>query len=209
MKAKDLALIVCALMPIAAFGADREWRFKVFLDNKEIGVHSFELEDRGTERHIEIAADFEYKLLFLTLFEYSHRNTEVWSGDCLQAIEATTVSNGESLEFTAKRASNDFLPMAADTDAQLPACVMSFAYWNPSFLDQDRLLDPQTGQLLDVAVSEPQPDQLLVNGAPVSAQHYRLEGDGLGISLWYSEDNEWLGLEADAVGGRTLRYELM
>lgn len=209
MKAKDLALIVCASMPIAVFGADREWRFKVFLDNKEIGVHSFELEGRGTERRIEIAADFEYKLLFLTLFEYSHRNTEVWSGDCLQAIDATTVSNGESLEFTAKRASNDFRPIAADTDAQLPACVMSFAYWNPSFLDQDRLLDPQTGQLLDVAVSEPQPDQLLVNGAPVNARHYRLEGDGLGISLWYSEDNEWLGLEADAVGGRTLRYELM
>jgi hypothetical protein len=209
VKAKNLALIACALLPIAASGADREWRFKVFLDNKEIGVHSFALEDRGAERRIEIAADFEYKLLFLTLFEYTHRNTEVWSGDCLQAIEAKTVTNGESSEFTATLTNNYFRQTAADSYAELPPCVMSFAYWNPSFLDQDRLLDPQTGQLLDVAVSQPKPDQLLVKGAPVSAQHYRLEGDGLGISLWYSEDDEWLGLEADAVGGRTLRYELM
>jgi hypothetical protein len=209
VRTKNQALIACALMPIAAFGADREWQFKVFLDDKEIGVHSFALEDRGAERRIEIAADFEYKLLFLTLFEYSHRNTEVWSGDCLQAIEAKTVSNGESSEFTARRTSNDFRPPTADTDAHLPPCVMSFAYWNPSFLDQDRLLDPQTGQLLDVAISQPQPDQLLVKGAPVNARHYRLKGDGLRISLWYSEDDEWLGLEADAVGGRTLRYELM
>ena len=209
MKAKDLILIVCALLPIAAFGADREWRFKVYLDNKEIGVHSFALEDLGAERRIAIAADFEYKLLFLTLFEYTHRNTEVWSGDCLQAIEAKTVSNGESSEFTATLTGDDSRQTAIDTAAELPPCVMSFAYWNPSFLDQDRLLDPQTGQLLDVAFSQPQPDQLLVKGAPVNARHYRLEGDGLGISLWYSEDDEWLGLEADAVGGRKLRYELM
>jgi hypothetical protein len=208
VKTNYLAAL-CLLTPIIANGADKEWRFRVFLDDKEIGYHSFALENQGDERHINIEANFEYKLLFLSLYDYSHRNTEVWSGDCLAAITAETTANGESYELRGDRADGSFRIAAPRSEAQLPQCVMTFAYWNPNFLKQDRLLDPQTGELLDVEVSEPRPDQLLVNGTPFDAWRYRLEADGLGISLWYSEDDEWLGLEADAAGGRKLRYELM
>jgi hypothetical protein len=39
-------------------------------------------------------AEFEVKVLRITAFEYNHRNEELWSGRCLQAIESTTNSNG-------------------------------------------------------------------------------------------------------------------
>ena len=204
-----LPLCVCVLMPLSALGADKEWRFRVYLDDKEIGYHSFALREQGAERLIDIEADFEYKLLFLSLFEYQHRTTEVWSGNCLQAIEAETFANGESYELRGRRSDSSFRLSEPRANVSLPECVMTFAYWNPSFLEQDRLLDPQTGKLLDVEVSEPSPDQLLVKGTALDARRYQLVADGLDISLWYGADDEWLGLEADAVGGRKLRYELM
>jgi hypothetical protein len=202
-------LLLAVLLPLGASAAEKEWRFRVYLDDKEIGYHSFALEEQGLEKRISIEADFEYKLLFLSLFEYSHRNTEVWSGNCLEAIEAETVANGEYYELRGIRSDGAFQLTAPQIGETLPPCVMTFAYWNPSFLEQERLLDPQTGELLDVEVSEPRPEQLAVKGTELTARHYRLEADGLGISLWYSADDEWLGLEADALGGRKLRYELM
>ena len=36
---------------------------------------------------------------------------------------------------------------------------------------------------------------------------FRLEAGDLRLELWYSEDKEWLALESEVAGGRTLRYE--
>ena len=86
---------------------------------------------------------------------------------------------------------------------------MSFAYWNPEILEQDRLLNSQNGELVDVRVGEPERVDIEVRGAVRPALRYRLEAGDLGIELYYSEDQKWLALEADAAGGRKLRYELI
>ena len=58
--------------------AQKEWRFRVFLDEKEIGYHDFYLEEEGSQRLLRSIAEFEYKLLFVKLYEYQHDNSEVW-----------------------------------------------------------------------------------------------------------------------------------
>ncbi|HSG65691.1 MAG TPA: DUF6134 family protein [Gammaproteobacteria bacterium] len=196
-------------LPGLALTADREWRFRVYLDDKEIGYHAFELSEIDQRRRIEIEAQFEYKLLFVKLFEYSHRNTEIWSGDCLSRIEATTEANGNPLRVRGGLADDTFVVEGTTGRTELPACVMTFAYWNPDFLRQRQLLDPQTGELLEIEVSAPERVEIEVRGAKQAAWRYRLEVQNLGIELWYSAQREWLALEAEAVGGRKLRYELI
>lgn len=203
-----LAALLLAL-PSAALAADREWRFRVYLDDKEIGYHAFELSEVDDRRRLEIEASFEYRLLFLKLYEYSHRNTEIWSGDCLSRIESTTDANGNPLRVSGEIADDRFVLEGAVGRRELPACVMTFAYWNPDFLRERRLLDPQTGELLDVDVSEPERVEIEVRGEMRPAWRYRLEAENLDIDLWYSEQREWLALEAAAAGGRKLRYELI
>ena len=63
-------------------------------------------------------------------------------------------------------------------EADLPECVMSFAYWNPAFLDQGRLLNTQNGEFLDVEISQPVAEQLLVRGE----QQLYLQQPGYGTS---------------------------
>ena len=85
---------------------------------------------------------------------------------------------------------------------------MSFAYWNPDFLNESQLLNPQTGEYVDVNVEVVGTEMLEVRGQPVDATRFRLTAYEVDVTLWYSSDNEWLALESVAKGGHIIRYEL-
>jgi hypothetical protein len=224
---KRLLVLLCMLVPMAGVTASAgearppevrsadvttakgEWRFRVFLDDKEIGQHDFRLETQGRSRLLRSTADFEYKLLFVKLYEYQHENNEVWLGDCLARIESQTDANGKPFAVSGERWENSFVVQGNAGQATLPSCVMSFAYWNPEFLKKTRLLNSQNGEFLDVQVSAPVADELDIRGESRSVLRYDLVAGPLRMQLWYSQDHEWLGLESEAEGGRTLRYVLL
>jgi hypothetical protein len=81
---------------------------------------------------------------------------------------------------------------------------MTFAYWNPAFIGQTRLLNAQTGELLEVAF-EPAAAALTAAAGPGS-RAYRLSAGELDLTLWYSESMQWLGLESRTGSGRLIRY---
>jgi hypothetical protein len=47
-----------------------------------------------------------------------------------------------------------------------------------------------------------------VRGDKVVAAAYRVKARNTELTVWYSDENEWLGLESVAKGGRIVRYEL-
>ena len=152
-------------------------------------------------------ARFEYRLLFLKLFDYEHENLETWSGDCLQSIRSRTDSNGDLYAVEGRRTAEGFRLSAGEGDESLPDCVMTFAYWNPQFLEQPRLLNSQDGSFVDVQVSRPQREEVEFDGESRTALRYRLEAGDLQLDLWYSDEKEWLALRSEVEGGRMLRYE--
>ena len=85
---------------------------------------------------------------------------------------------------------------------------MTFAYWNPEFLDQPSLLNPQTGEYLDIHVEKVGDEMLEVCGLSVAATRFKLTAREVDLTLWYSSDNQWLALESIAKGGQVIRYEL-
>jgi len=185
------------------------WRFRVYLDDREIGYHNFYLQRSGDVRVLRSEASFEYRLMFVKLFHYEHENRETWQGECLHSIESRTDSNGEPYRVDGRAATGHFRVDGSAGEAKLPECVMSFAYWNPAFLEQGRLLNTQNGEFLDVDISSPVAEPLLVRGKQQPSYRYRLEAGELRLDLWYSADDEWLALESEVRGGRTLRYELL
>src|SRR5687768_1235883 len=78
-----LAATLCGVAPVAALAANT-WDFRVFLDDKEIGTHRFDLLDKGGgERELVSQARMAVKILFVTAYTYDHHDVEHWSGDCL------------------------------------------------------------------------------------------------------------------------------
>ena len=192
---------------VSAVSPENAWRFRVFLDDREIGYHHFYLAGEGEHRQLRSEARFEVKLLFVKVFDYEHENLETWSGNCLQSIRSRTDSNGDLYSVNGRRADDAFRVVANEGAAALPECVMTFAYWNPAILDADRLLNSQTGQLAEVTVRAHGPETLDIGPHRVPAEKYTIESTEGPIRLWYAPGSRhWLALEAELESGRTLRY---
>ena len=70
---------------LASEPAMNELSFRVILDNKQIGHHTFKISEAGDTKVVDISANFDVKILFITAYSYLHRNTEIWQDGCLQA----------------------------------------------------------------------------------------------------------------------------
>lgn len=182
--------------------------FDVYLNDKKVGKHLFRVLESGGEKQVQSDARFNYKILFITAYQYEHRAAEHWSGNCLTEIDADTNANGERLKISGAQGETGFVVQQGSAPVELPRCVMTFAYWNPEILEQHKLLNPQTGEYVDIRVEELGDEILNVRGKPVAATRYRIAASDVDLTIWYSADNEWLALESMAKGGQIIRYEL-
>ncbi len=186
----------------------RSWEFSVMLDGSPIGYHRFELQPAADGLELVSEASFDVRVLFINAFRYRHTNREVWDGECLSRIESNTRQNGKRFAVTGARIDDQFVLKAGGSADPIGSCVMTFAYWNPSFLQQSQLLNPQSGEYVSVDV-EPLGRQIFtVRGEQVPATAWRVTARDTDLTVWFSDNNEWLGLESIAKGGRILRYEL-
>jgi hypothetical protein len=188
--------------------AQRSWQFSVLLDGSPIGYHRFELMTRQSELEVRSEASFDVRFLFINAFRYRHSNRELWEGECLRVIESSTRQNGEEFAVSSKPLPEGLKIEANGKSDNLDGCVMSFAYWNPRFLEQSRLLHPQTGEYMSVDVQPLGREQLTVRGESVTAFAYQVKARNVDITVYYSDNDEWLGLESVAKGGRIIRYVL-
>jgi hypothetical protein len=202
-----VALLGVALSPLPAQAAsEREWRFEVFLDDKPIGFHRFRLESVDGAHRLLSEARFRVKVLGFTVYDYTHRSDELWREDCLRRIDASTDDNGKDL-FVRGSARGESMRLESHAGTtNLEGCVMTFAYWNPGILGQDRLLNVQTGEYLQVDVRRLGAGTLDIRGDALPALRYRLDTDVGDIELWYSDDRDWLALSSTTQGGRQLHY---
>ena len=219
MRASRL-VAACGTAACIAAAHAATWDFEVRLDGKPIGTHRFVVEElagaasapdapiaslASLARTVQSTARFDVKLLGLTVFRYRHEAKERWRGDCLQSVQSRTDDDGK--------------PVQVDKTFADPECPMSYAYWNPALVRQQRLLNPQTGEFDEVRV-ERLPDGVIpVNGRDVDAVRWRLTAtpptvagkaaERQQITLWRDRaDGRWIGLDAVVKGGRVLSYRL-
>ena len=179
-----------------------EWQFRVYLDDKAIGYHDFTLSRGDNGLRLQTEARFDVKFLFFTAYTYRHSNTEIWDADGLSSLQSYTDANGEIYELDGRRSGDVFMLSTRRGQEVLPRQLMTFAYWNPGILEQQRLLNSQTGEYerIESAVA--------YRGRTIRAQRYDLVLDTVPISVWYAvEDNRWVALESPTESGRVLRYE--
>jgi hypothetical protein len=200
-----LILLLAGSAP--ALASSGEWNFRVLLDGKEIGMHRYMLNDSGADRTLRSEAEFDVRLLSFSLYRYQHEAVERWRDGCLVALDSRTEANGKLSAVQARSEIDGLAVSRADGRTRHSGCIMSFAYWDPRILEATALLNSQTGTLTPVDVSSLGTELRSVQGRQVMAERHRIRGPELEIDLWYA-DGRWIALEAPAVGGRRLRYEL-
>ena len=204
-----LTLLSAAATVTAEEDSAERWEFDVYVDDKRIGNHVFEIVENGSLQQSVNTADFKYRVLLIPAWRYSHTNTEQWNDDgCLESFEASTRVNGRQSDVRGAATDDGFVVDTGESTTELPGCIMSFAYWDPRFLEQAQLIDPQTGRYLPITVERLPSEAVQVRGAEVPAQPYRVQAEKLDLKVFYSEENEWLALESVGENGRVIRYEL-
>jgi len=208
MRTLPLLVLTTVLFSTSSVAhSEREWRFRVYLDDTEIGSHVFRIKESGNERRVESDARFSIRLLLIEAYRYSHRAEEHWSGDCLREIDSRTDDNGEMLTVHGTQRPARFELLTPDQAQYASGCIMSFAYWNPVMLRQGHLLNAQTGELQSVRIEALGAETIPVRGQPVATRRYGVHGPDFRIDLWYAANNQWVQLES-RTGGRLLRYRM-
>ncbi len=186
----------------------KAYNFRVFLDDDEIGFQSFVVSADETRTQIDVEARFDVTYLFITFYSYRHTNAEVWKGECLQEIHAQTNDNGEKFFVQGTRKDGHLQLQTHHGEEIIEGCVKTFAYWNPTWFQSNRLLNSQTGELQPVEIRTVGEETIAVRGAPTPTKHPRIISDKFTIDLWYTKNNEWVGLQSTTKEGKKLRYEL-
>jgi hypothetical protein len=202
-----LLLLALSLAPLPAL-ASHSWDFRVFLDEKEIGTHRFELVEQGGERRLTSRARMNVKIMFVNAYSYDHHDVEHWSGDCLARLSSKTDDNGKKHHVDVQRRDHETVVQTERGTQRLDQCVLTFAYWNPAMLQQTRLLNSQDGEYIDVKITAAGSDSILVRGVQTPARRFELRSKKLSIDLWYSQQDEWLALESKTERGQKLIYKL-
>ena len=197
---------------VQSFSDPREWNFEVFLDDKSIGFHNFRLEPKEDGYQLQTEAEFEVDFLFFTAYRYEHENTEIWEEGCLKRIEARTLDNGDEYRVVGQREQGEFDLDAAgksSADGSLESdCVRTFAYWDRDKLQDNRLLNAQTGEYVDVDLKPAGQETIRIGERDIQADRYTIDSEDLDLELWYSPDGKWLKLTSTVENGRQLRYQL-
>lgn len=204
-----LALAACAAVPGEA-PAMREYQFDVLLDDKPIGTHRYRVVPGadGTEQVLS-EAEFQVRILGLTVYRYRHRAEESWRDGCLMRLDATTHDNGDVLTVRGAQTDGVFQLQQPRAQRTGQACVAAYAYWDlPRLMQQDELLNPQTGKMDKARMDYLGEERLPGTGSSAPARRYRLRAADLEIHLWYDADGRWLQLDSTARGDRQLRYRL-
>jgi hypothetical protein len=192
----------------AVANQNKNYTFDVYLDGKAIGKHQVSIENKGKTDIITTSADFNVKLLFVDVYQYRHNNREIWKGQCLQAIDASTDANGTDYFIRGTGSSQGMSLETHDGKQQVKGCVRTFAYWNPVLLKADKLLNTQTAEYVNSTLENLGDTELSMQSRKrIPATRFKLVAGKDEINLWYTSGHDWLALESKTRDGKIIRYE--
>jgi hypothetical protein len=145
----------------------------VLRDGQPVGSYRIEFSRAAEGLVVSSELSVDVRAGFLPLFVYRHSAREVWHGDRLTALESETYDNGKRLRVAGHATAGGFRVEGSGGDALAPVDIRPTSFWRPDAVAQSRLLDVETGRIVNVAAT-------LVAEEPSDGQptlrRYRLSG---------------------------------
>lgn len=174
--------------------------FRVFLNDREVGSHSFLLQQQGEKLLVSSTMSLDFTVLMVKKITYRHQANEVWEAGCLVSLSSQTEKQGKNLSVNAVTDTAGLVVEHTEGSETIEGCARGFAYWDPRLLDADYLLNAESGEYLPVEISR-----------TVSAQdnitHMLIAGPKADVRLQYDAAGNWLSLESKLQIGGLLRYQ--
>lgn len=179
--------VTASLPPGLAEAGDK--RFAIFRNGEEIGSHLIAVRSGDDATEIRTEIDIRVTFAFLTLYDYSHRATEIWRGGQLVSLRAKTDNDGKPEFVDLEGGADGFTGTSSEGRLDLPPSVGFTSYWNLAYLKAGQWLDTQDGKLLSMDIEPHGTETIDLRGNSVPAERYHAKvDDGTEVDLWYAAD---------------------
>jgi len=179
--------------------------FDVLRNGSPIGTHTLAFRREGDVTQVDVAIDLAVRVLGITVYRYTHRNTERWQGERLVSMTSTTDRNGRPYSVRARRNGTAIEVESSEAGKYAaPADLVTTSYWHPGFI-RSRKLDTQGGKMLEVQIADRGEETIKSRGADTMARRWTIEGD-LKLDIWYDRDGAWSKLRFASEDGSIIEY---
>jgi hypothetical protein len=212
----------------AALAADHPYppvvTFAVYRNGENVGRHVLTFEQRGPAQIVTVDTEITVRALGVAAYRYLHHANEVWVGDQLQSMQATTDDNGRKYTVSAQRvganlkverttsgpvatAAYDGFQVPDISRETLPASMLPTSQWNFRQVKQSTLLNTQYGTPSHVTIAPAGRETVRTSTRSVEATRYSYTGDLHG-SQWFDDHGRWVKGAFVAFDGSTVEYIL-
>ncbi|MEZ5937004.1 MAG: DUF6134 family protein [Hyphomonadaceae bacterium] len=214
-----LALMAAAAIvpPARAFPEPEAWTpadgdqlyFDVFRDGGPFGRHvvSFRREGGHDGGHdggrllVDSDIDLKVNLGPITVFRYIHKASEVWADGRLQSVVARTRSDGRWKTLRAER-QGEVLRIAGEAyEGAAPGNLYPSTHWNIAQMAQSEMLSTETGELLEMDVSDMGVEQVLTRSGRLDARRFLVRSD-MTAAFWYDANGRWVKCAFETRGSK-------
>ena len=189
--------LMLAATPAYAAGGDPygdNLVFAAFRNGERIGQHTVTFHHDGPNLTVTTAVDLAVKVVGMTVYRYTLRSKEEWSGYAFQSLTAQTDDDGKKSFVHAQHTGNAVI---VDRDAagtmreSMPGSLIPASHWNILQTTEQALLNAQTGKQEKVRVTALGRETIKTSSGQIEANHFHYEGD-LPMDQWFDSKGRWV-----------------
>ena len=196
----ELATAVAAIRlsdPLGPLHADavapRDLRFRALRDGSPIGEHRVTFRPDGDRLTVATRVDIAVKVLFFTVFRFTHEAEEVWQADRLVSVKSTTNDNGTLLQVFGTAVADGFRIVGDDGPFLASAHLLtSNALWNRRIVRERRLIDVQHGGEIGLITKPLRDEDVDTPQGPVRATRHHMITPYYAGSVFHDGDGRWV-----------------
>ena len=172
-------------------------KFNVYRNSSLIGFHNLSFSQIGDDIQAEIEIKFEVTFLGFVVYDYYHKNIEVWSEDKLKTLDTFTDNNGEELLCKVSKSKDQYKISGSSIEILSDETLIPTSYWRNDLIKgvEKKTLNTQDCSTINFKI-ESLGEKMIYNNK-IKTDHYKLEGKELTgedviIDIWYDKFGRWV-----------------
>lgn len=207
--------VLLALLAVGPAGAmdgvppDRTIAFDIVRQGTVVGQHKITFAQDGARLMVDIDVTVKVDVAFITVYRFTHRAHEVWEGDRLVAMTASTNDDGTPHELAMMLRDGSFEVTHNGTPSRVPAGLVPTSLWDPATVTQTALFGSLRGDAQPTTVTPLGQSVIDTPGGPVTAEGYFIDAEpDFQRKVWYSAAGQLVAVALKGGDGSDVTYRL-
>ncbi|HVY88068.1 MAG TPA: DUF6134 family protein [Hyphomonadaceae bacterium] len=164
--------------------------FDVYRDGSRFGTHIVKFKKSGDDLTVTSNVHLNVSFGPITFFDYVMESTEHWKNDQLVSMSARTKSDNTWKPLSVEAVEGGYRITGAKFKGIVPSLVPS-SHWNIAEMSQHAMLEPETGVMQPMTVTDIGLEQVKTGQGMIEARHYRMKSQ-LDADFWYDALGRWV-----------------